>query len=329
MKNVFNFILALSLSKSLIASPVKIGLVGMGLHMSDKLIPALQFLKSKELVELSYAVRNNQEALVEQQELYGITEIGNSYQEMLDASAIQAVIVSGPPSLHEAVVKAAIQKNIPVFCEKPLSFSFQEAQSLTALAELTPQRVQAVGFNFIFMPKLLEYQKKNSIKKIDMVSTMGEFFGDFNCFDQAFANALYYVMIHPLSVLIDCMEESPDDVKVHLERKADNEFQFTLKVEALYGDQVCTLKFRNYDPKGFSFITQLTNEEGKVYTLDAKRSGEKSTQKSLSYTEELAHFLQSVITKKAPKNDFSFNLKVQELAHKIFVKVMEQYISQL
>jgi predicted dehydrogenase len=63
-----------------------------------------------------------------------------SYQEMAQAEAsrpdgIDFVIVATPNHLHFPVVKAFLEQNIPVVCDKPMTFNLEEAQALVKLVE--------------------------------------------------------------------------------------------------------------------------------------------------------------------------------------------------
>ncbi len=63
-----------------------------------------------------------------------------SYQEMAEAEAarpdgIDFAIVATPNHMHFPVVKAFLEKNIPVVCDKPMTFNLAEAQQLVKLVE--------------------------------------------------------------------------------------------------------------------------------------------------------------------------------------------------
>ena len=77
------------------------------------------------------------------------------YSSIEDALAAKpdTVIVATPPETHLAVVEPCLAAGIPVLCEKPLSESFAEAQSMarTARRYETPL---LVGMNFRFMPSM-------------------------------------------------------------------------------------------------------------------------------------------------------------------------------
>ncbi len=79
-----------------------------------------------------------------------------SYQEMAQAEAgradgIDFVIVATPNHLHFPVVKAFLEQNIAVVCDKPMTFNLQEAEALVKLVE-ERQVVFALTHNYTGYP---------------------------------------------------------------------------------------------------------------------------------------------------------------------------------
>jgi predicted dehydrogenase len=73
------------------------------------------------------------------------------YHDMLERARPDAVIVSTPPHLHEAMVVAAFEAGAHVLCEKPLSNSVESCQTMLRAAK-DRQRILAVGFNHRYYP---------------------------------------------------------------------------------------------------------------------------------------------------------------------------------
>ncbi|HEX5445084.1 MAG TPA: Gfo/Idh/MocA family oxidoreductase [Pirellulales bacterium] len=64
------------------------------------------------------------------------------YQEVLDRGDIEAVIVATPDHWHTAITLAALRAGKAVYCEKPLTLTVAEGQSLVAAAAKTGGVVQ-------------------------------------------------------------------------------------------------------------------------------------------------------------------------------------------
>ncbi len=56
------------------------------------------------------------------------------YEKMLDAVTLDAVLIATPSSLHGPMVRAALDRGLHVFCEKPFCLDVAEGAELAALA---------------------------------------------------------------------------------------------------------------------------------------------------------------------------------------------------
>jgi predicted dehydrogenase len=56
------------------------------------------------------------------------------WRELIDASAIDGIVVATPPASHAEIARAAIHKAIPVLIEKPLALSAADARAVRDLA---------------------------------------------------------------------------------------------------------------------------------------------------------------------------------------------------
>lgn len=67
-------------------------------------------------------------------------EVPHRYREataLIEAPRVEAVVIVTPTNTHKVVVEAAASAGKPVFCEKPLSISLAEAQSMKRTVEAT------------------------------------------------------------------------------------------------------------------------------------------------------------------------------------------------
>jgi predicted dehydrogenase len=58
----------------------------------------------------------------------------SDYQTMLDSVELDAVLIATPTRFHGPMVRAALEKGLNVFCEKPLCLTSEESRELAALA---------------------------------------------------------------------------------------------------------------------------------------------------------------------------------------------------
>ncbi len=73
------------------------------------------------------------------------------FKKMLDEAELDALIVSTGNDTHAPFTVAALERGIPVLCEKPLGLNYAEALEMTKLAQKT-KLVNLVPFTYSFMP---------------------------------------------------------------------------------------------------------------------------------------------------------------------------------
>lgn len=78
-------------------------------------------------------------------------EATHEWQTLLEKADIDGVIIATPPSSHTEIALAFIDKGIPVFIEKPMTLSFEEANMLVAASEKTGIPVM-VGHVHLYNP---------------------------------------------------------------------------------------------------------------------------------------------------------------------------------
>jgi predicted dehydrogenase len=74
----------------------------------------------------------------------------SDFETMLKEVALDAVIIATPTSMHSNMVRAALQKGIHVFCEKPFCLDIRESEELTRLGQ-QKRVVTQVGYHHRFV----------------------------------------------------------------------------------------------------------------------------------------------------------------------------------
>ena len=72
-------------------------------------------------------------------------KLTKSYQEVLETTGLDGVIIATPPHWHALPFIAACKKKLPVYMEKPLAYDVREGQAMVKAAEAAGNLVQ-VGF---------------------------------------------------------------------------------------------------------------------------------------------------------------------------------------
>lgn len=89
---------------------------------------------------------------------YGFARGTGDWRALVADPAVQAVIIASPPETHLEITQAVAAAGKPLFCEKPLGASLDDAKAMVAAAEAAGI-VNMIGFNYIRTPAA-QYARK-------------------------------------------------------------------------------------------------------------------------------------------------------------------------
>ena len=106
---------------------INLGIIGknFGYHVIYK-----SFLKNKKYKIKGFSFNTKKK---EQKKIPKSVKLNSSWKELILDKTINAVAVAVPPLLHKSIIKFAIKNNKHVFCEKPFTCSYKEANFFTNL----------------------------------------------------------------------------------------------------------------------------------------------------------------------------------------------------
>ena len=84
-------------------------------------------------------------------EKFGYRRAAADWQELVADPAVEAVVIASPQVTHRAIAETAFALKKPVFCEKPLGASLDDAKAMVAAAEASGS-INMIGFNYIRTP---------------------------------------------------------------------------------------------------------------------------------------------------------------------------------
>ena len=67
----------------------------------------------------------------------GVSKRYGRYQDLIADKQVESVVIVSPTSTHQEIVLAAAKRGLPIFCEKPLSISLEEARAMLRVVEQT------------------------------------------------------------------------------------------------------------------------------------------------------------------------------------------------
>ncbi|MEI6644131.1 MAG: Gfo/Idh/MocA family oxidoreductase [Novosphingobium sp.] len=124
---------------------VRVGMVGLGkMGISHQAI-----LNSTEGIDL-VAACDSTPLLASIMGRYTKIKSYSNYTEMLEKEALDAVVIATPPKAHVAMVAAAIDKGLAIFCEKPFVLETADGITLAAAAKAAGI-VNQVGYHYRFV----------------------------------------------------------------------------------------------------------------------------------------------------------------------------------
>ncbi|MEM1351632.1 MAG: Gfo/Idh/MocA family oxidoreductase, partial [Pseudomonadota bacterium] len=82
---------------------------------------------------------------------FGFSRSTGDWRELVADDRVEAIIVASPPETHLEITLAATARGKPIFGEKPLGASYDEAQAMVAAVE-SANVINMVGFNYIRTP---------------------------------------------------------------------------------------------------------------------------------------------------------------------------------
>lgn len=114
------------------SSPLRLGIVGAGAVTQVAHLPVLKKLKPVEVVALADGDVVKASALANR---FGVPYAFEDIEEMLERTALDALLVCTPNHLHESHVLEGLSAGLHVLVEKPLATSVAGAERIKAAAE--------------------------------------------------------------------------------------------------------------------------------------------------------------------------------------------------
>ena len=139
---------------------INLGIIGknFGYHVIYK-----SFLKNKKYKIKGFSFNTKK---TEQIKIPKSVKLYSSWKELILDKIINAVAVAAPPLLHKSIIKFAIKNNKHVFCEKPFTCSYKEANYICNLIKRKKSLSHMVNYEFAEIDAFHFFKKKiiNNIK---------------------------------------------------------------------------------------------------------------------------------------------------------------------
>ena len=130
------------------SSTVRIGLVGTSWWADSMYLPALADHPIGRITTLCGRDHGRARALADR---WGVPGVSTDWQAMLDSGDLDAVIVASPNETHRDITLAALERGLPVLCEKPIGLNDAEAREMADAARRAGVTTM-VPFTYRYMP---------------------------------------------------------------------------------------------------------------------------------------------------------------------------------
>ncbi len=224
---------------------VRWGMVGAG-RICERIMDGFRYTESSE-VSAVYA--RNPERGKAFCEKYQIKAYYSDYEEFLNSSAFDVVYIALPHQMHLEAAKAAMQKGIPVVCEKPLTPSYSQAKEFEQIAKYNQVfAMEAMWTRFFPVTRtVLSWIRNKRIGEIKGINGIFAFDADYNPNDRLFekrtgGGALLDIGVYLVSYLHMIFQRQPDKIAA-LMSPAPSGVDGTGGVLFQYGDAVASLLF--------------------------------------------------------------------------------------
>jgi len=152
------------------SNPVGVGIIGAGKMGRIHAANLAQGVPSAKLVAVSDVVEDSAKKLAAE---FGVTNVFTDYLRLVQNREVQAVVIATPTLLKPQIVKFACEAGKHIFCEKPISTTFHEAEQVLKSSQKSPGKFQ-VGYQRRFDPlhvKVKEALESGEVGSIVLVKS--------------------------------------------------------------------------------------------------------------------------------------------------------------
>lgn len=182
---------------------LQVGIVGIGEIAKKAYLPILGTMKGVKL----HLVTRNRDTLEEVGEMYHTPYRYKEVEEILSLP-LDGVFVHAATEAHPAIVKLLLSHGFHVYVDKPLAYTYQEAEAMIRLAR-EMGRILMVGMNRRFAPMVAKLRELKEPRMILMEKNRALAAGDARYF-------LFDDFIHVVDTLRFLLHEPTLEMKSHL-----------------------------------------------------------------------------------------------------------------
>ena len=152
---------------------IRVGIIGVGTFALISHVPNLRKTKRAKIIALS---RRNTKALSDVKELLNVPETYTDWNNLINDSDLDAVIISTAHHVHSEPAVAALNKGLHVLLEKPIATTTKDAKAVLEASQNT-DKVLMIGYDMRYWGFMIDAKKAlkdgiiGTIKEISVSAT--------------------------------------------------------------------------------------------------------------------------------------------------------------
>ena len=119
-------------------APIRVGIVGAGGIVASRHIPGLRAMPGVEIVAVANRSLESSERAAAQ---FGISRAYESWEALIDADGIDAVLIGTWPYMHRDITLAALESGRHVLCQARMAMNAAEAREMLAASQRHPNLI--------------------------------------------------------------------------------------------------------------------------------------------------------------------------------------------
>lgn len=255
----------------------------------------IKFFQSDETIEL-VAIVENREARIGFTHFYNLDELLSSGIEF------DAAIIATPTSTHYHFVKKLLELGKHVFCEKPLTNSYETTTKLIELAKIN-KKILHTNYLYLYnkaISKIFDLIKSNEIGRIKLISFERTGLGPI----RSDVNALYDLASHDISILNMFISDSIKEIIASGKKDINSNYEGAVNSSLLFSSGVYVNIFASWLHPEKTRVIKIVGEKKMIVYND------------LSMTEKLKLYdktVESFEIKNSEKNSSITNLTAGDI----------------
>lgn len=255
----------------------------------------IKFFQSDETIEL-VAIVENRETRIGFRHFYNLDELLSSGIEF------DAAIIATPTSTHYHLVKKLLELGKHVFCEKPLTNSYETTTKLIELAKIN-KKILHTNYLYLYnkaISKIFDLIKSNEIGRIKLISFERTGLGPI----RSDVNALYDLASHDISILNMFISDSIKEIIASGKKDINSNYEGVVNSSLLFSSGVYVNIFASWLHPEKTRVIKIVGEKKMIVYND------------LSMTEKLKLYdktVESFEIKNSEKNSSITNLTAGDI----------------